>query len=54
MSWAILAGKEIVFLARHARGHRISPSELNFRANIYGMKTARRGAHCFSERRRLA
>jgi 5'-methylthioadenosine phosphorylase len=34
-----LAGKEIVFLARHARGHRISPSELNFRANIYGMKT---------------
>ena len=33
-----LEGKEIVFLARHARGHRISPSELNFRANIYGMK----------------
>jgi 5'-methylthioadenosine phosphorylase len=34
-----LEGREIVFLARHARGHRISPSELNFRANIYGMKT---------------
>lgn len=33
-----LAGKEVVFLARHGRGHRISPSELNFRANIYGMK----------------
>jgi len=33
-----LAGKEVAFLARHARGHRISPSELNFRANIYGMK----------------
>ena len=33
-----LAGKGVAFLARHARGHRISPSELNFRANIYGMK----------------
>jgi len=33
-----LAGKEVAFLARHGRGHRISPSELNFRANIYGMK----------------
>jgi 5'-methylthioadenosine phosphorylase len=33
-----LAGKEVVFLARHGRGHRISPSELNFRANIYGFK----------------
>lgn len=34
-----LAGKHVAFLARHGRGHRISPSELNFRANIYGMKT---------------
>jgi 5'-methylthioadenosine phosphorylase len=34
-----LEGKEVAFLARHGRGHRISPSELNFRANIYGMKT---------------
>jgi 5'-methylthioadenosine phosphorylase len=34
-----LEGREVVFLARHARGHRLSPSELNFRANIYGMKT---------------
>lgn len=34
-----LAGKEVAFLARHGRGHRISPSELNFRANIYGMKS---------------
>jgi 5'-methylthioadenosine phosphorylase len=33
-----LEGKEVTFLARHGRGHRISPSELNFRANIYGMK----------------
>jgi 5'-methylthioadenosine phosphorylase len=33
-----LAGKEVAFLSRHGRGHRISPSELNFRANIYGMK----------------
>ncbi len=34
-----LAGKPVAFLARHGRGHRISPSELNFRANIYGMKS---------------
>lgn len=34
-----LAGKEVAFLARHGRGHRISPPELNFRANIFGMKS---------------
>ncbi len=28
----------VVFLPRHGRGHRISPSEINYRANIYGMK----------------
>jgi len=33
-----LEGKTVAFLARHGRGHRISPSELNFRANIYGFK----------------
>src|SRR5579884_1968833 len=33
-----IAGRKIAFLARHGRGHRLSPSELNFRANIYGMK----------------
>ena len=33
-----LRGRKVAFLARHGRGHRISPSELNFRANIYGMK----------------
>lgn len=33
-----LAGKQVAFLARHGRGHRYSPSELNFRANIYGFK----------------
>jgi 5'-methylthioadenosine phosphorylase len=31
-------GKRVAFLARHGRGHRILPSELNFRANIYTMK----------------
>jgi len=34
-----LAGKKVAFLTRHGRGHRISPSELNFRANIYAMKS---------------
>jgi len=33
-----LSGKKVAFLARHGRGHRISPSELNFRANIHGFK----------------
>ena len=33
-----LAGREVVFLPRHGRGHRILPSELNFKANIYAMK----------------
>jgi len=33
-----LGGREVVFLPRHARGHRILPSELNHRANIWAMK----------------
>lgn len=33
-----LEGRKVAFLARHGRGHRILPSELNFRANIIGMK----------------
>jgi purine nucleoside phosphorylase len=33
-----LEGKRVAFLARHGRGHRLLPSELNFRANIYAMK----------------
>jgi 5'-methylthioadenosine phosphorylase len=31
-------GRRLAFLARHGRGHRILPSELNFRANIFGFK----------------
>ena len=34
-----LEGRRVVFLARHNRNHTITPSELNFRANIYGFKT---------------
>jgi 5'-methylthioadenosine phosphorylase len=34
-----LRGKRVAFLARHGAGHRLMPSELNFRANIYGFKT---------------
>jgi len=33
-----LRGIPVVFLPRHGRGHRVSPSEINYRANIYGMK----------------
>lgn len=33
-----LEGKEVVFLPRHGLGHRISPSAINYRANIYAMK----------------
>jgi 5'-methylthioadenosine phosphorylase len=34
-----LAGKDVAFLARHGAGHRLTPSELNFRANIYALRT---------------
>ena len=34
----VLEGKRVAFLARHGRGHRILPSEINFRANVYAMK----------------
>jgi 5'-methylthioadenosine phosphorylase len=34
-----LEGRKVAFLARHGRGHRLLPTELNFRANIYAMKT---------------
>ena len=34
-----LRGQRLAFLARHGIGHRLMPSELNFRANVYGFKT---------------
>jgi 5'-methylthioadenosine phosphorylase len=39
-AWVLgtLEGRKVAFLARHGRGHRLLPTELNFRANIYGMK----------------
>ena len=33
-----LEGVKMVFLPRHGRGHKLLPSEINYRANIYGMK----------------
>ena len=33
-----LRGKRVAFLARHGEGHRLTPTELNYRANIYGFK----------------
>ncbi len=33
-----LEGREVAFLPRHGRGHRLLPGELNYRANLYGMK----------------
>jgi 5'-methylthioadenosine phosphorylase len=36
---ATLRGRRVAFLARHGTGHRLMPSELNFRANIFGFKT---------------
>ncbi len=35
---ATLAGKRVAFLARHGAGHRLMPTELNYRANIFGFK----------------
>jgi 5'-methylthioadenosine phosphorylase len=34
-----LGGRPVVFLPRHGRGHRLMPSELNFRANVWGLKS---------------
>ncbi|MCA9772873.1 MAG: S-methyl-5'-thioadenosine phosphorylase [Myxococcales bacterium] len=34
-----LEGKRVAFLPRHGKGHRISPSEINYRANIYALKS---------------
>ncbi len=35
----VLLGQRVAFLARHGRGHRISPTEINYRANIFALKT---------------
>jgi len=34
-----LDGRQVAFLPRHGRGHRLTPTELNYRANIFGFKT---------------
>src|SRR6516225_4350048 len=34
----LLEGKRVAFLARHGRGHRFPPGEINYRANIYALK----------------
>ena len=34
-----LEGRRVAFLARHGRGHRLNPSEINVRANIFALKT---------------
>ncbi len=36
---ATLRGQRVAFLARHGQGHRLTPSEINYRANIYAMKS---------------
>src|SRR5262249_43554844 len=33
-----LQGRKVAFLSRHGRGHRFMPTEINYRANIHGMK----------------
>jgi 5'-methylthioadenosine phosphorylase len=35
-----MAGARIIFLSRHGRGHRLSPSEINYRANVHALKQA--------------
>ncbi|MCH2486423.1 MAG: S-methyl-5'-thioadenosine phosphorylase, partial [Erythrobacter sp.] len=35
----MLDGQKVVFLPRHGRGHKLSPSDLNFRANIFALKS---------------
>ena len=40
LRFGVLQGVDVVFLARHGRGHRLSPSDINYRANIDAMKRA--------------
>ncbi|MDO8573968.1 MAG: S-methyl-5'-thioadenosine phosphorylase, partial [Candidatus Daviesbacteria bacterium] len=40
LSTGLLGGKEVVILARHAKGHNIAPSQIPFRANIWALKEA--------------
>jgi 5'-methylthioadenosine phosphorylase len=40
LCFGVLAGTRVIFLPRHGRGHRIPPSEINFRANIDALKRA--------------
>ena len=47
-----LRGRRVAFLPRHGLGHRLLPSELNFRANIYGFKVLGVERILFGERRR--
>ena len=42
-----LDGQRVAFLPRHGRGHRINPSEVNHRANIYALKIVGRRANHF-------
>ena len=49
-----LEGRKVAFLARHGRGHRILPSELNFRANIMRYEDAGSGADSLRFGRGLA
>jgi 5'-methylthioadenosine phosphorylase len=41
MTFGVLAGREVVFLARHGYGHTIAPHEINYRANIWALKDLR-------------
>lgn len=41
MTFGTLAGREVVFLARHGYGHTIAPHEINYRANIWALKDQR-------------
>ncbi|MCA1553871.1 MAG: S-methyl-5'-thioadenosine phosphorylase, partial [Chloroflexi bacterium] len=34
-----IAGQRVAFLPRHGRGHRLTPTEINYRANIFALKT---------------
>jgi 5'-methylthioinosine phosphorylase len=38
LTFGLLAGREVVFLARHGYGHTIAPHEINYRANVWALK----------------
>ena len=52
LTFGRIGRSEVVFLARHGYGHTLAPHEINYRANLYGMKTCGASGCCSISGRR--